>query len=307
MNRLEKIINEEFNEFIREHYDEEDYSHHYKYNDKYDELLGEIFWDFLYDNNEDMSKRIPWILVNANQVKQIWEYFIKYKSVRNTRGLEKIAGIMYNNVIKLDILTYLSGHTPSNPDQDFEDNIGNYVDMYIKDNLRLIYDRYGKEIDPDVVPYYEDPNQLKLDLRENYQRNVIRNRFLDNLIINDIINSDNENNVTKIREILVDELIGKFYDYATDKNGTDIMSDYGLEPLQKLALELSRTSDHNQMIVVIDKMLNVVHQRSDMASWFVNGGSSALSDISGYFSDDDNTWETKSTISGDSKPTSYYR
>ena len=29
-------------------------------------------------------------------------------------------------------------------------------------------------------------------------------------------------------------------------------------------------------------MLNVAHQRSDLASWFVQGGSQALSQLSGY-------------------------
>jgi len=46
--------------------------------------------------------------------------------------------------------------------------------------------------------------------------------------------------------------------------------------------ELTQTTEAEQKIPIIDKMLNVVHQRSDIAAWFVEGGSQALSQLSGY-------------------------
>lgn len=306
MNKLKKIIKEEVNKFITEYYDEE-YEVQENYFEKYNETLREIFQDFLYDNDEQMTKRIPWMLVNPMQLKQIWEQFIKFKSVSNTKGLEKIAGIMYNNIIKLNVLTYLSGHTPDDPHEDFEENIGYYVDEFIQDHLKRIYNKHDIELDGSEVKY-EDPNQLKLDLQENYNQEFTNtDKYLIYYVQEEIIGSEYQNNMKKVREMLFEELLNKFYDYySTDKNGTWLLSDYGLKPLQTLALELNRTSDHNQMVVVIDKMLNVVHQRSDMAGWFVQGGSSALSDISGYISDED-AWNSKSSISGEYKPSSYYR
>ena len=61
-------------------------------------------------------------------------------------------------------------------------------------------------------------------------------------------------------------------------------------------------------LVLIDKILNVVHQRSDMASWFVQGGSAALSDLSGYEipDEEDGGYTTKSAISGRYNMSDYY-
>lgn len=59
------------------------------------------------------------------------------------------------------------------------------------------------------------------------------------------------------------------------------ISDYGLKPLHKLLVQLRKEMDPSKKLPILDKMLNVVHQRSDIASWFVEGGSEALSDLSG--------------------------
>lgn len=59
------------------------------------------------------------------------------------------------------------------------------------------------------------------------------------------------------------------------------LSDYGLKPLHKLLVQLRKEFDPSKKLPILDKMLNVVHQRSDIASWFVEGGSSALSQLSG--------------------------
>jgi hypothetical protein len=72
--------------------------------------------------------------------------------------------------------------------------------------------------------------------------------------------------------------------YFTDpKSGQWRLSDYGLKPLWDIAQKLARESDDIKKIMYIDQMLNVVHQRSDLASWFVQGGSAALSQLSGQF------------------------
>jgi hypothetical protein len=67
------------------------------------------------------------------------------------------------------------------------------------------------------------------------------------------------------------------------------MSDYGLEPLLKLLYDLMRTDVPEQELVLIDRMLNVVHMRSDIASWFVEGGSRSLSQLSASPSEKEQT------------------
>lgn len=75
----------------------------------------------------------------------------------------------------------------------------------------------------------------------------------------------------------MDEYFGDWIEH----NGQWRLSDYGLKPLHKLLVELRKQFDPSKKLPILDKILNVVHQRSDIASWFVEGGSSALSQLSG--------------------------
>lgn len=77
---------------------------------------------------------------------------------------------------------------------------------------------------------------------------------------------------------LLDEI--GFYDWIILPDGTTAISDYGLEPLYKLIMELEEQETPEQKIVVINKILDVYHQRGDLASAFIQGGSKALSQIS---------------------------
>ncbi len=69
--------------------------------------------------------------------------------------------------------------------------------------------------------------------------------------------------------------------YFEAPNGQLRISDYGLQPLQKHLDSLKKQNDPSRKMMYMDMILNVVHQRSDLASWFVEGGSQALSQLSG--------------------------
>jgi hypothetical protein len=69
--------------------------------------------------------------------------------------------------------------------------------------------------------------------------------------------------------------------YFVAPNGQLRISDYGLQPLQKHLNSLKKEHDPSRKMMYMDMILNVVHQRSDLASWFVEGGSQALSQLSG--------------------------
>lgn len=76
-----------------------------------------------------------------------------------------------------------------------------------------------------------------------------------------------------------DEQWDKLLNTLEDKDGRWYLSDYGLKPLQALALKLYNAENAEQKIHIIDRMLNVVHQRSDLAAMFVQGGSATLRKI----------------------------
>lgn len=80
---------------------------------------------------------------------------------------------------------------------------------------------------------------------------------------------------------ITDEIKSEFYDYIT-KYSDYAFNDFGgkRKGLTTLLVELRKTSVPEEKLVIIDQILNVVHQRSDLASWFVEGGSRALSQLS---------------------------
>lgn len=64
-------------------------------------------------------------------------------------------------------------------------------------------------------------------------------------------------------------------------NGHELISDYGLEPLQKIVSQLLQTNDYNEILVLINKALDISHQRSDLSELFIEGGQVSLNKISG--------------------------
>ena len=63
-------------------------------------------------------------------------------------------------------------------------------------------------------------------------------------------------------------------------NGHTTVSDFGIKPLLELAAEISEQDDPNEIIVTINKILDITHPRSDLAELFIEGGQSSLYDIS---------------------------
>jgi len=102
----------------------------------------------------------------------------------------------------------------------------------------------------------------------------------------------------------------KFFEYyLTDpKSGHLYITDYGLTPIMTQASKLYIEDNPIQKVVLIDSILNIAHQRSDLASWFIQGGSRALSDLRGYEIPDEEAggYDTKSAISGRYKMSDYH-
>lgn len=63
-------------------------------------------------------------------------------------------------------------------------------------------------------------------------------------------------------------------------DGSDAWSDYGLGPIEKLIAEYDENKPAEQVLVLVNKILDVYHQRGDIASAFVQGGHKALTQAS---------------------------
>jgi len=78
----------------------------------------------------------------------------------------------------------------------------------------------------------------------------------------------------------IDYLGYHFCDFIEEPHGQMRISDYGLEKLNKGLSELRKATTPEKKLAKIDYILSVIHQRSDIAAWFVEGGSQALSKLS---------------------------
>lgn len=94
----------------------------------------------------------------------------------------------------------------------------------------------------------------------------------------DLSPEDYEYNYSKATEFL-DEKYNFDTEYPTFKNGQFLVSDYGLPILMKLANELISKNEPEEIIVLINKILDVTHPRSDLADLFIEGGSETLDKI----------------------------
>jgi hypothetical protein len=70
-----------------------------------------------------------------------------------------------------------------------------------------------------------------------------------------------------------------FDDWMIMPDGTDAFTDFGMEPLERVLSEYSEELPPEKVLVLVNRALDVYHQRGDMASIFIQGGSKALSRI----------------------------
>lgn len=62
-------------------------------------------------------------------------------------------------------------------------------------------------------------------------------------------------------------------------DGTDAISDFGIEPLEKIIMEYKENSTPEETLVIVNKALDVTHCRGDLSSMFIRGGYSSLNAI----------------------------
>jgi predicted nucleotidyltransferase/8-oxo-dGTP pyrophosphatase MutT (NUDIX family) len=90
----------------------------------------------------------------------------------------------------------------------------------------------------------------------------------------------------------------RLVDGMETKDGRWYVSDYGLPKLERLLFQLAAAETAEAQLLVVDQMLNVVHQRGDLAAMFVEGGSKTLTDIA--------MWGTQPRLASAKPPASWF-
>ena len=200
MKSINKIIKEEVLSYLKESDEDMDWDLY----DIFEQTKRDVLEGFLEDRRNGIKEQ-PWQTVPFARLKKIWEDFMTYGVVRDTRGLDMIQDIIQTNIIKLYVNSELCGHSSINPEEDFEE--------------------YG---------YTQED----------------KNDFYDYI-----------NNIS---------------DYAfSDLNGGKRLG------LTTLLSHLRKARTPEERVPILDQILNVTHWTSDLSSYFVEGGSSSLSQLSG--------------------------
>ncbi len=79
------------------------------------------------------------------------------------------------------------------------------------------------------------------------------------------------------------EVFGEdFGDFIRDPQGAWRISDFALKPLENIVFEMLDAPDARAKLLLIDRALQITHMRSDLASWFIEGGANTLTFIFHY-------------------------
>lgn len=71
-----------------------------------------------------------------------------------------------------------------------------------------------------------------------------------------------------------------FFDWCILPDGSDAISDYGIEPIFKILNNLKSDATKGEKLIAVNRCLDIVHCRGDLSSAFIEGGRKTCSEIS---------------------------
>ena len=216
--------------------------------DDYFEMLSSAEYEILSDIKD--GKTTSYNRINPSEYHQALKQLVKFGDVTMSKFPTK--KIFVWKRIMMENTAMLNAYNALNGHS--ENGVTEEFHMLFNGNNETQEDR-GGEYDQWLINNGEDPRKHEYDWNSMFE-------FLD-----EVYN--------------VNEVIPKW------SNGHDLISDYGLKPLEELVHHLSSQQDPNKILVDINKMLDITHPRSDIAELFIVGGSASLDFIAGFHKDDD--------------------
>ena len=246
----------------------------------YDYGASYVFDSFL---NNPNGKQNWGTLINPEMYAKALREFTRFGTLTSfpAKYVYQWMGIIMKNTSTLIANTDICGHGTDFPSEECEDFLHNYY----KDG-RFIevegYDKITLEVKPSEVIEMCDEENLPVE----------SNNILDYI---NAYNAENksEYRLNKLRldsesnkiywEVESDELlykIGITGDWMVLPDGSDGISDYGIEPIMNILKEYDDNLPPEKVLVMVNKILDIYHCRGDLSSIFIQGGSKALSAIS---------------------------
>ena len=109
------------------------------YREKYDHAIWDIWNRACKATDKD---RYPWTTLPLTRVKKIWRDYVRAGVVRDERGLNDIADEIVDKIVKIDVMTMLSGHSHEDPEIILKDMV---LMMEVKWDQKAFDRIYGGE------------------------------------------------------------------------------------------------------------------------------------------------------------------
>lgn len=235
-------------------------------------------------------------------------------------------GIIIRNTFILASCTEIAGHSQGYPFDDLELFFEKYYgDRFVElddDNVTIISNvdefnekcrRIGLEINESNGIHRDGQydlfmNQEEVDDYDRQKEEIDKYKLgLDEEGLESLVRKVNEYNKTNgygsyhhdsftvtdngklLRHIesswLLDEI--GYFDWAKLPDGSDAVSDYGLQPLFEIINEYDDDMTPEETLVLVNRALDVSHPRGNLSSIFIKGGRESLTKISstGYYNE----------------------
>lgn len=271
-----------------------------------------VFSSFL---NNKSGKQNWGVLINPNMYGKALREFTKYGKLVNfpAKYVYQWMGIIMKNTAILCSNTEIVGHSSYFPYDDFEDFANDYFnnerEVIVNENENRLMigisveeaydickgknvlisednaiDKYGQTYFPWVKQSDADRFAMQSDVQRFLKTHSdffeLIDRYNENKHIHANISVNQKNGdihwCVGISTFLYS--IG-LYDWMEMPDGSEAWSDYGLSPLVNIFKEYNEGLEPEKVLVLVNRALDVYHQRGDMASIFITGGSKSLSQI----------------------------
>lgn len=248
----------------------------------YDEYLSEYGATYVFDSFLSHPEgRQNWgTLINPDMYSKALAEFTKYGKLVHfpEKYIYQWLGIIMKNTSILMANTEICGHDMSFPYDEFEEFINKYYndgrEIIVKYNKPVIIELSENEVLQKCEKYTDEFSNIE-DLINEY--NSEHNREYNTNKI--YFNSEKGKYFWKIEIFEFEYEIGLTGEWMSMPDGSDAISDYGIEPIVKILAEYEEGMPAEKVLVIVNKALDIWHCRGDLSSIFVQGGISALDKI----------------------------
>ena len=223
-----------------------------------------------------------WPLIDPVQYKTALSEFMRYGRLMRFPGgrVYQWMGIVMRNVTILDSCTYLLGHKEDYPYHEIQEELlePNGAELKEWDSMHYVSIPIGEEDAMKLMSSNEfQPDKGKTNEENCEAFNNSRNSKGGFCPTKLMFYDGTFHRLTSLDTYL--DNVGLF-DFCSAPDGGWAVSDYGLGPLYDIVSKYDDGMSPEEVLVLVNRALDVTHMRNDLSSYFIEGGKNSLGKIS---------------------------